>query len=173
MQATEALCHLSITDIKKTFCNVWFFCKNEACVNCGTLNATTLIWLLWVKMVRVWYIKPITWSCNLSVPLMTIKNLPLAIKILLLVSHLSWSPRQNILILKRIDPTLFCLIVMHKICIWLEQDCATFKPVSLFRSLVMVKLVRIRDLDARLKRNEKILWIYAIHTEKRLKIKMI
>ena len=44
---------------------------------------------------------------------------------------------------------------MHKICIWLEQDCATFKPVSLFRSLVMVKLVRIRDLDARLKRNEK------------------
>ena len=23
-----------------------FFCKNEACVNCGTLNATTLIWLL-------------------------------------------------------------------------------------------------------------------------------
>jgi hypothetical protein len=104
---------------------------------------------------------------------MTIKNLPLAIKILLLVSHLSWSPRQNILILKRIDPTLFCLIVMHKICIWLEQDCATFKPVSLFGSLVMVKLVRIRDLDARLKRNEKILWIYAINTEKRLTIKMI
>ena len=45
MQATEALCHLSVTDIKKTFCSVWFFCKNEACVNCGTLNATTLIWL--------------------------------------------------------------------------------------------------------------------------------
>ena len=45
MQATEALCHLSVTDIKKTFCNVWFFCENEACVNCGTLNATTLIWL--------------------------------------------------------------------------------------------------------------------------------
>ena len=22
------------------------FCKNEACVNCGTLNTTTLIWLL-------------------------------------------------------------------------------------------------------------------------------
>ena len=40
------LCHLSIIDIKKTFCNVWFFCKNEACVNCGTLNATTLIWLV-------------------------------------------------------------------------------------------------------------------------------
>ena len=26
--------------------NVDFFCKNEACVKCGTLNATTLIWLL-------------------------------------------------------------------------------------------------------------------------------
>ena len=24
----------------------FFFCKNEACVNCGTLNPTTLIWLL-------------------------------------------------------------------------------------------------------------------------------
>ena len=36
MQATEALCHLSVTDIKKTFCNVSFFSKNEACVNCGT-----------------------------------------------------------------------------------------------------------------------------------------
>jgi hypothetical protein len=46
LQDTEALCHLSVTDIKKTFCNVWFFCKNEACVNCGTLNATTLIRLL-------------------------------------------------------------------------------------------------------------------------------
>ena len=46
LQATEALCHLSVTYIKKPFCNVWFFCKNEACVNCGTLNATTLIWLL-------------------------------------------------------------------------------------------------------------------------------
>ena len=46
LQATEALCHLSVTDIKKPFCNVWFFCKNEACVNCGTLNATTLIWLV-------------------------------------------------------------------------------------------------------------------------------
>ena len=46
MQATEALCHLSVTDIKKPFCNVWFFCKNEVCVNCGTLNATTPIWLL-------------------------------------------------------------------------------------------------------------------------------
>ena len=47
MQATEALCNLSVTDIKKTFCNIWFSCKNEACVNCGTLNATNLIWLLW------------------------------------------------------------------------------------------------------------------------------
>ena len=28
--------------LKNTLCNV---CKNEACVNCGTLNATTLIWL--------------------------------------------------------------------------------------------------------------------------------
>ena len=25
---------------KKTFCNFWFFCKYEAFVNCGTLNAT-------------------------------------------------------------------------------------------------------------------------------------
>ena len=40
------LCYLSVEDIKKTFCNVGFFCKNEACVNCGTLNAITLIWLL-------------------------------------------------------------------------------------------------------------------------------
>ena len=47
MQATEALCHLSVTDIKKTFCNVWFFCKNEACANCTGWNATTVIWLLW------------------------------------------------------------------------------------------------------------------------------
>ena len=43
MQATEALCHLSVTDIKKTFCNV---CKNEACSNCTGWNATTVIWLL-------------------------------------------------------------------------------------------------------------------------------
>ena len=48
MQATETLCHLSITDIKKTFCNVWFFCKNEACANCTGWNATTVIWLLGV-----------------------------------------------------------------------------------------------------------------------------
>ena len=41
MQATVTLCHLSVTDIGKTFCNVWFFFKNEACVNCGTLNTTT------------------------------------------------------------------------------------------------------------------------------------
>ena len=41
------LCHLSTSDIKKNFCNLWFsFCKNEAFVNCGTINATTLIWLL-------------------------------------------------------------------------------------------------------------------------------
>ena len=46
MQATETLCHLSITDIKKRFCNIWFFCKNKACVNCGKENATTLTWLL-------------------------------------------------------------------------------------------------------------------------------
>ena len=46
MQATETLCHLSVTDIKKIFCNAWFFCKNEACVNCGKENATTLTWLL-------------------------------------------------------------------------------------------------------------------------------
>ena len=49
MQATEALCHLSVTDIKKTFCNIWFFCKNEACANCTGWNATTVIWLLLVK----------------------------------------------------------------------------------------------------------------------------
>ena len=30
---------------KKKICNILFFCKNEACVNCGSLNATTLIWL--------------------------------------------------------------------------------------------------------------------------------
>ena len=53
LQVTEALCHLSVTDIKKkkTFCNVWFVCKNEACVNCDTLNAKTAIWLL--RVVRV------------------------------------------------------------------------------------------------------------------------
>ena len=47
LQATETLYHLSVTDIKKRFCNVWFFCINEACVNCGKENATTLTWLLW------------------------------------------------------------------------------------------------------------------------------
>ena len=26
----------NITYIKKSFCNIWFFCKNEACVNCET-----------------------------------------------------------------------------------------------------------------------------------------
>ena len=31
---------------KNHFATFDFFCKNEACVNCGTLNATTLIWLL-------------------------------------------------------------------------------------------------------------------------------
>ena len=45
MQATETLCHLSVTDIKKRFCNIWFFCKKEACVNCGKEIATTLTWL--------------------------------------------------------------------------------------------------------------------------------
>ena len=43
MQATEALCHLSITDIKKPFCNVWLFCKNEACVNCVLVNYVNLV----------------------------------------------------------------------------------------------------------------------------------
>ena len=47
MQATEALCHLCVTNIKKTFCNIWFFCKNQACANCTGWNATTVIWLLW------------------------------------------------------------------------------------------------------------------------------
>ena len=28
------LCHLSVTDIKKTFFNIWFLCKSEACVKC-------------------------------------------------------------------------------------------------------------------------------------------
>ena len=46
LQATEALCHLCVTDIKKTFCNIWFFCKNEACANCTDWKATTVIWLL-------------------------------------------------------------------------------------------------------------------------------
>ena len=31
---------------QKNILHCLFFCKNEACVNCGTLNATTLIWLL-------------------------------------------------------------------------------------------------------------------------------
>ena len=30
------LCHLSITDIKKISQCLIFFCKNKACVNCGT-----------------------------------------------------------------------------------------------------------------------------------------
>ena len=45
-QATEGLCHLSVTDIKKPFCNIWFFCKNEACANCTDWKATIVIWLL-------------------------------------------------------------------------------------------------------------------------------
>ena len=38
--------------------NVWLFCKKEACVNCGALNATTLIWLvtrhaaLWARIAQ-------------------------------------------------------------------------------------------------------------------------
>ena len=34
------LCHLSVTDIKKKkkFATIDFFCKNKACVNCGTLK---------------------------------------------------------------------------------------------------------------------------------------
>ena len=47
LQATETLCHLSVTDIKKLFCNVWFFCINEPSVNCGKENTTNLTWLLW------------------------------------------------------------------------------------------------------------------------------
>ena len=31
---------------QKNILQCLIFCKNEACVNCGTLNATTLIWLL-------------------------------------------------------------------------------------------------------------------------------
>ena len=31
---------------KNTHIYIWFVCKNEACVNCGKLNATTLILLL-------------------------------------------------------------------------------------------------------------------------------
>ena len=37
-------CLLSVTDIKKRF-----FCKNEACVNCGKETARTLTWLLTVQ----------------------------------------------------------------------------------------------------------------------------
>ena len=32
----EALCYLSVTNIKKAFCNTWFFGKNKPCVKCGT-----------------------------------------------------------------------------------------------------------------------------------------
>ena len=46
MQTTEALCHLSVTDIKKPFWNVWFFCKNKACANCTDWKATAVIWLV-------------------------------------------------------------------------------------------------------------------------------
>ena len=49
LQATETLCHLSFTDIKKQFCNIWFFYKNESCVNCGKETATTLTWLMRVN----------------------------------------------------------------------------------------------------------------------------
>ena len=42
--ASYALCHLSVTDIKNILQRL-IFCKDKACVNCGTLNATTLIWL--------------------------------------------------------------------------------------------------------------------------------
>ena len=37
------LCHFIVTDIKKTFVNVIFFCKIIACVKC--VNAISLIWL--------------------------------------------------------------------------------------------------------------------------------
>ena len=30
------LCYLSVTNIKKAFCNTWFFGKNKPCVKCGT-----------------------------------------------------------------------------------------------------------------------------------------
>ena len=54
MQATETLCHLSVTDIKKRFYNISFFCKNEACVNCGKETATTLTWLLALSPQFIW-----------------------------------------------------------------------------------------------------------------------
>ena len=55
LQATEALCHLSLTDIKKIFCKVWFFfCKNEACANCTGWNSTTVIWLPRVTRDYIW-----------------------------------------------------------------------------------------------------------------------
>ena len=81
MQATEALCHLSVTDIKKTFFHVWFFCKNEACANCTGWNATTVIWLLTVaytiwnrknlehrswKLLWLFLISHSIWMCNRS-----------------------------------------------------------------------------------------------------------
>ena len=57
LQGTETLCHLSVTGIKKWFCNVWFFCINEACVNCGKEKATTLTWLLTAlsKLSNFWW----------------------------------------------------------------------------------------------------------------------
>ena len=38
-------CAISALQISKNHSATIFFCKNEACVNCGTLNATSLIWL--------------------------------------------------------------------------------------------------------------------------------
>ena len=60
VQFLVTLSYLNIMDIKKTFCNVWFFFfLSEACVNYGTLNATTLIWLI-----RVWKTKIWIWTCQ-------------------------------------------------------------------------------------------------------------
>ena len=33
-------CHLNMKNIKKPFCNIWFFGKNEACANVVHINAT-------------------------------------------------------------------------------------------------------------------------------------
>ena len=44
----QRFCAISLLQIsKKHFETFDFFCKNEACVNCGISKAITLIWLLW------------------------------------------------------------------------------------------------------------------------------
>ena len=40
---TEALCHLSVTDVKKNIWKCLIFCKNEACVNSDELNQSANI----------------------------------------------------------------------------------------------------------------------------------